>query len=219
MPTIEARPSLRLSGVVLAAGSAARMGRPKQLLRFGDRPLLQCVVDAALASCLEEVVVVLGDRAEEIRSALTLPTAGRVRTVSNPAFAAGQSGSLGCGLRAVDAGADAVAVLLGDQPTVTPALIDRVATAFQSAAAAAARPVYPDAGGVPGHPVLLARRIWPQALALQGDRGARSLFDAHPDWLLAVPVAGDPPIDVNTPDDYERAQRGQTVLDTDLPVA
>jgi molybdenum cofactor cytidylyltransferase len=197
-----------LTGVVLAAGVSARMGRPKQQLLVGDRCLLQRVVDAALASRLDEVVVVLGHRAEEIRAAIALPAAGRARAVVNPDFARGQSTSLQRGLRSADARSQALAVLLGDQPFIGAALIDRVAEAFLSAGALLARPVYPDAGGAPGHPVFLARPVWPQIEDLSGDQGARGLLAARPDWLLEVPVPGDPPPDVDTWEDYQRVASG-----------
>ncbi len=202
-----ARPAF-LTGVVLAAGASTRMGRPKQLLPLGDRCLLQRVVDAALASRLAEVIVVLGHRAEEIGAAISLPDDGRARAIVNPDFARGQSTSLQRGVRAADVRSQAVAVLLGDQPLVTAGLIDRVAEAFLSAGAPLARPVYPDAGGVPGHPVFLARRVWPQLEALSGDQGARGLVAARPDWLLEVSVVGDPPPDLDTWEDYQRAASG-----------
>ena len=63
---------------------------------------------------------------------------------------------------------------------------------------------------VPGHPVVLARRIWPEVEKLRGDRGARAVLSAHPDWLLEVPVEGDPPDDVDTWEDYRRIVGGPT---------
>jgi molybdenum cofactor cytidylyltransferase len=60
---------------------------------------------------------------------------------------------------------------------------------------------------VPGHPVLLARRLWPELAPLRGDDGARALFDAHPEWLLAVECDAEPPADIDTWDDYQRALR------------
>ena len=197
-----------LTGVVLAAGASTRMGRPKQLLSLGDRCLLQHVVDAALGSRLDELIIVLGHCAEEIRAAIVLPDDGRARAVENADFARGQSTSLQRGVRAADARSQAVAVLLGDQPLVTAALIDRVAAAFLSADAPLARPVYPDAGGAPGHPVFAARRVWPRIEDLSGDEGARGLLSARPDWLLEVPLEGGPPPDVDTWEDYQRLASG-----------
>ena len=202
MDPVESRRHPFLSGVILAAGSSTRMGRTKQLLTLENRPLLQHVVDAAAASRLDEIILVLGHRAEEIRAAIDCPA--RVRVVVNTAYAEGQSTSLCAGLRSASPGAQAAAVLLGDQPRVTAQLIDLVATAFAKSAACVARPVYAGVGGgrVPGHPVFLARRVWPETTKLRGDQGARALLLAHPEWLCEVSVAGEAPPDVDTWEDY-----------------
>ena len=207
MPATKPRAGPYLSGVILAAGESTRMGRPKQLLPLGDRPLLQRVLDEAVASCLDEVILVLGHEARQVQQAIQLPSGRRVRVVVNDDYARGQSTSLRLGLRSANARAEAAAVLLGDQPGVTAQLIDRVAAAFLAAGSPLVRPVYGGAGGrsVPGHPVFLARRIWPEVERLKGDRGARELLIDHPDWLLEVPVEGEPPQDIDTWDDYERA--------------
>jgi len=195
-----------LSGIILAAGASTRMGRPKQLLPLGDRCLLQHVVDAAAASCLDEIILVLGCHAREIRTAVHLPTATAIRVIVNPDYAQGQSSSLRVGLQAADSRSVAVGILLGDQPHLTAALINAVAEAFLAAETPIVRPVYPGASGrVPGHPVFLAREVWPEAGCLAGDEGARALIAAHPEWLTEVALGGKPPADIDTGEDYERA--------------
>ena len=205
MSAPEVRPFL--SGIILAAGTSRRMQRPKQLLPLQGRCLLQHVIDAAAASCLDEIIVVLGHRAEEIRIALQLPAGRNIRLVVAADFAQGQSASLRAGLRAASASATAAAILLGDQPGIGAPLIDFVAREFWAADAVIARPVYSDAGGTisPGHPVFLARRIWPEVEALEGDQGARALITAHPEWLYEIPLAGNPPADIDTWKDYQNA--------------
>jgi molybdenum cofactor cytidylyltransferase len=197
-----------LSAVILAAGTARRMGRTKLLLPLGDRPLLQHALDAAAAaSRLDEIVLVLGDEAARVLEGIRLPARLPVRVAINPNPSAGQSRSLRLGLRAADLRAVAAAILLGDQPRVTGPLIDRVAAAFLGAEVPVARPVYsgPHGRRVPGHPVLVARRIWPEVEKLRGDEGMRGLLARRPEWLLAVPVAGEAPGDVDTPEDYRSA--------------
>jgi molybdenum cofactor cytidylyltransferase len=214
MTTTESSGRPFVSGVVLAAGASTRMGRPKQLLEIAGRPLLQHVVDAALASSLDEVIVVLGHRADEVEAALRL--GGRARAVANPEFAAGQITSLRCGLAAANPAARAAAVLLGDQPTLRSEAIDEMVAAFLAAGARAARPVYPDAGGRPGHPVLLAREIFHELDPLRGDQGARTLFSEQRPGVLEVSVAGQPPPDIDTPEDLTRITQLQ-VGASDLP--
>lgn len=197
------------SGVILAAGASTRMGLLKLLLPLGDRCVLQRILDEAVGSCLDETLLVLGKHADQIREVIHLDGGGRVRVVVNTGHAEGQSTSLQAGLRAADSRSEAAAVLLGDQPGVTRALIDRVAAAFAAGHRPVARPVYVDSRGerVPGHPVFLARRIWSEVEKLHGDEGARSILSAHPEWVLEVPVEGEPPADIDTWDDYERARK------------
>ena len=196
-----------LSGIILAAGSSTRMGRPKQLLPLAGKPLLQHAIDAAAASCLDEVIVVLGDRAVEIESALRLSPGGKARIVVNEEHSKGQSTSLRRGIGSAAADSVAAAVLLGDQPFVTAELVDKIAAAFEAGDSPVTRPVYVDAAGrrVPGHPVLIARRIWPDVERLEGDEGARALLAAHPDWLQEVRMEGAPAADIDTLADYQRA--------------
>lgn len=207
MAAAKAGASPFLSGVVLAAGASSRMGRPKQLLPLGDRPLLQHVLDEAAASCLNEVILVLGHQAREIRAALRIPSRRRIRVVVNPDYALGQSTSLRLGLRSASPRAEAAAIILGDQPGTAAALIDRMAAAFQNTSRPFIRPVYSgsDSHRVPGHPVFLARQIWPEVEKLSGDRGARALLAAHPDWLFEVLLEGEPPADIDTREDYVQA--------------
>lgn len=207
MATTEAGGRGFVAGIVLAAGASTRMGRPKQLLPVAGRPLLQHVIDQASASCLAEVVVVLGSDADRVRRAVGPAASCPTRWVVNPDHGKGQSTSLRLGLQSTDARATAAAILLGDQPGVSAALIDTVVERFLAGDAPAARPVHLTAGGrrVPGHPVVLARRIWDSVERVRGDQGARQVLAAHPEWLLEVPVTGDPPADIDTWEDYQRA--------------
>lgn len=206
MPAAKRKVGPFLSGVILAAGASTRMGRPKQLLPLGHRPLLQHVLDEAAASSLNEIILVLGHRAQEIREAIQLPAGRRIRVAVNPDYARGQSTSLRLGLRSASPRAEAAAILLGDQPQITSRLIDRAAAAFRASRSPVVRPVYSDSGGrrTPGHPVFLARQIWPEVEKLRGDKGARALLSTHPDWLLEVPVEGEPPGDIDTWESYHR---------------
>jgi molybdenum cofactor cytidylyltransferase len=207
MGAADAESSAFLSGVILAAGASTRMGRPKQLLPLSGRPVLQHVLDAVAASCLDEAILVLGHDAAAVRAAIELPSGIPTRVVVNPGYLEGQSSSLRVGLGAADPRAVAAAILLADEPFVTRRLIDRVAAAFLAHGAPAARPLYSGSHGrpVPGHPVFLARRIWPEMEKLRGDEGARALLAARPEWLLEVPVESEPPGDLDTWQDYQRA--------------
>ena len=191
-------------GLVLAAGCSERMGRPKQLLPLAGRPLLQHAIDTAIAAReLTRVTVVLGHAAEEVQAALDLPM-NDVHVVVNPDYREGQSTSLQAGLAAAPADITAAAVLLGDQPSLAPTRIDDIVRVFHAARTPVARPIYSD--GTPGHPVVLARNVWPALEALHGDEGARTVLTAHPEWLTSIHIDGSTPADIDTPADYERVR-------------
>jgi molybdenum cofactor cytidylyltransferase len=200
-------PTTFLSGIILAAGLSTRMGRPKLVLELGGRPLLQHVLDAAAESRLDEIVLVLNPIvADEILAAVTLPARCPVHVELNPFCFQGQSTSLQLGVHSIDRRATAAAVLLGDQPGVTSALIDRVAAEFLAWDTLALRPFWWGPGGnrVPGHPVFLARRMWPAIHELRGDEGARAIFRER-GWPREVEIAGVPPADIDDAADYARA--------------
>lgn len=135
-----------IAGVVLAAGAGTRFdaSRAKLLAELDGRPLLEHAIAAQTeVTALERVVVVLGARAEEIRSGVHF---GRADVVVCDDWARGPSASLKAGLAAVQ-NADKVIVTLGDMPLMSAALLRRFIDAPPRT-----RAVY---RGRPGHPVVL----------------------------------------------------------------
>ena len=186
-----------ISGVILTAGRSSRLGRPKQLLPLAGVPLLTHVLRNAVASSLDEVILVLGHEAARIEAAVG---EWGQRVVVNPDYAAGQSTSLRAGLGAIDPTAAAALVLLGDQPQVGPAVIDAVIEGYRTSGGSIVVPHY---GGRPGNPVLFARSRFPELARITGDEGARGVVRAHAGEVVAVPVAaGPPPRDVDNEEDY-----------------
>ncbi|MBE0577081.1 MAG: molybdenum cofactor cytidylyltransferase [Desulfuromonadales bacterium] len=188
----------RVAGIILAAGSSSRMGRPKQLLPFRGHTLLECIVDTALNSSLSKVVVVLGHRADELRPLL----AGRdVTVVLNDDYQRGQSSSIQAGLRTVREDVDAALFLLGDQPLVTPETIDSILSAYAVSQGLIVMPVF---DGRRGNPVLFDRQTFDDIDSLTGDTGARLLFQDYANHIVEVPLH-DPSVhfDVDTEQDFK----------------
>ncbi len=190
-----------VSGLILGAGGSTRLGQPKQLLPFKGTTLLGWVVgEAEGATALDEVVVVLGRAAEEIRSRVAF---GRARVVENPVFGEGCSSSYRAGIGTLDQRAEAVMVLLGDQPGVDRAIIERVAEDWRRDGG---RIVLASYRGKRGHPMLFARDLFDTLVGLRGDKAAWKIVDAHPEWVREVPLACSLPADVDTWAGYEAAR-------------
>ncbi|MFQ5539752.1 MAG: NTP transferase domain-containing protein, partial [Candidatus Binatia bacterium] len=111
-----------VSGIVLAAGEARRMGQQKLLLQYNGRPILWWVLEAALASDLAEIICVVREQ-KEIRRKINLDQ-DRIRWVTNDKAHEGQSTSLAAGLRMVSIQSTAALFLVGDQPLIKTELIN-----------------------------------------------------------------------------------------------
>jgi molybdenum cofactor cytidylyltransferase len=188
-----------VTGIVLAAGTSSRLGRPKQLLEFEGQPLLQHAIDAMEKAGLVDIVVVLGHEAEKIRAAVQIGP--ETRTVVNPDYAQGQATSLRVGLSSADRRSGAAVVILGDQPAVNGI---HVRTVVETYLGGGAKVVQATFGGKPNHPTLFDRELWPELEAIEGDQGAREVLKKHPEWVVRVEMGGEVPSDLDTWEDYER---------------
>ena len=138
------------AGIILAAGVSARFGRPKQLLRLKNKYLIEWVLDAALASNLQKVVVVLGYEYQRILQALGTKTSHpQLQVLINHRYREGQSRSLQAGLLAVRKSFSSVMFLLGDQPMLLPDTIDQMLYKFWHSKMDICVPVYNGKRGNP----------------------------------------------------------------------
>lgn len=194
-----------VSGVILAAGESRRLGRPKQLLAFKGRPLLDHIVQNALSSNLGEIVVVLGAERGRIRVLMDL---SKVHVIENDRFPEGQSTSVAVAMNFIDAHAAGVLFLLGDQPGVTADVISSVVGAFDGDPQTI---VMPSWQGTPANPVLFGRAYFQELRLLSGDEGGRSIVAQAGDRVHLVPIDLPVPQDVDTEADYQRLVRDAMV--------
>lgn len=188
-------PEPRVAAIVLAAGSSSRLGRPKQLLPFGDGVLLDVVLDLVRAAPIAQRIVTLGGSAADVRAAVDL---SGFDVVVNDDFRSGCSSSIGAAVGAVRSDVDAVVLLLGDQPMMQANAIDAVIRGRGDAPIAVAR--YRD--GI-GHPFVLSRATFPALGALHGDRGVWKLIERLGTAVARVDVPTRMPADVDTEADYQ----------------
>jgi molybdenum cofactor cytidylyltransferase len=189
----------RVTGLVLAAGGSRRLGRPKQLLPYGDATLLDHTLRTARACGFERLICVIGGGViDEIRATVDL---SGTEVVENAEFGEGCSSSIALALEAVDPASDVLVLLLGDQPGVTPATVRALLDGRGDAALALCG--YENGRG---HPFAFARSLFPALAALHGDKGVWKLQDQLGDEVAEVPIAGPVPLDVDTWEDYEAVQ-------------
>lgn len=191
---------MRVDAIVLAAGESRRMGRPKPLLPWDGRTLIEHLVSELSASQVANTYVVTGHHAEAVVEVLADTTA---QCVLNSDYRVGMLSSVRAGIRAVGDDTDAVLICLGDQPHLPPALVDGLieATREQSAMIAV-----PTTKGRRGHPLLFSLRYRDEILKGYEETGLRGLLDAHAAEIhhWDTDDAGIL-IDLDTPEDYARA--------------
>lgn len=185
---------MHTAAVILAAGASTRFGTPKQAARIGGRTLLEAVVALAEAAGLHPIIAV-------VPPGFAVPS--NVVPEINADPSAGLSRSLRLGLAAVPPEeADAAVILLGDQPTLDPAVIRRLLDEGGDRPMVAAF-----ADGRIGPPILIRRSAFRIADDAMGDEGLRTVIAAHPELVTTIPVGAHAP-DVDTPDDLARLTHG-----------
>ena len=193
-----------ISAIVPAAGLSSRMGGelPKPLLPWGASTVLGTVIDTLAAAGVQEIIVVTGHRRAEIEAALAGHAA---RCVHNPAYASSEMlSSIQAGLAGVDPHSAGALLALADQPQMQLAVVQQVLRAFDDDDQALVIPSYALRRG---HPILLPRWLWAEALALPAGATLRAVIQRHTAAIRYVEV--DTPsvlADLDTPEQYAAAR-------------
>jgi len=197
--------SNRVAGIIMAAGASERFGSVKQVADIGGKPILACVIDAALESQLAAVFIVLDFQQAEIRRFWAkLPCHKRLTPVDASRIPKEMSASMKAGLTAAASeNFTAAMFLLGDQPFVEAEFIDRMLTRF---AETDRKICVASTNGRYRNPVIFHRRLWPDLMSISGDVGGRSVILDNPEQLTLVECTKRHLFwDIDTPGDLRKA--------------
>jgi molybdenum cofactor cytidylyltransferase len=192
--------SLKIGGILLAAGGSSRMGRPKQFLPLEGETLLRRTAKAMEQSLCDPVVAVLGAEREIAEAELAEI---KIEICFNPHWSSGMSSSIRAGLErllAIGSDLDAVVITLCDQPFVNAQTIDRLIETFATSGTQMVAAKYV---GVAGVPALFSREMFDALSRLEGDKGARDLL-RDPEASVATIEIEEAAIDIDTLDDIGR---------------
>ena len=191
-----------ISAILTAAGESTRMGRPKALLPWCNRTLVEYQIDCLAGAGVSEVIVVLGHDAELIAPSVNSPIA---RAVVNPDYHHGKTTSIKAGLRAIGTDAEAILLLAVDQPR-TMEIISTIVEAHRRSNSPITSPRYQGRGG---HPLVFAASLKGELGRISEEgQGIREVMRNHRDEVKSVEI--DDPIirlDLNTPEAYEGAKK------------
>jgi molybdenum cofactor cytidylyltransferase len=185
--------------MILAAGESKRMGKPKLLLPFGEKTIIETIVETVVSSKVEKTLVILGSDRETIEEKIKNSP---VEIVYNPDFRSGMLSSVQCGFKALSEETRAVLVVLGDQPKTSTTVINKLIDAYRSSGKGIVLPVYKKERG---HPVLIDVKYGEEVENLSPEIGLRGTVYNHPEDILEVDVET-PSIfqDIDDESDYKR---------------
>ncbi len=190
--------SIAISAIVLAAGNSSRMGNDnKLLLKFNGKAMVSHVIDQLVLSDVKQIIVVLGNEAEQVRKSITQ----NVKFIDNADYNYGLSASLKAGIAALPQDCEGVMICLGDMPYITADNYNMLIENFQ-----AEKIIVPAVNGKIGNPIIFSNSYFEGLLKLSGDKGAKKLIKEYPDHIIEVDVGSTAIFnDIDTPDAYSKA--------------
>ena len=187
-----------LSAIVLAAGGSSRYGQCKQLVEINGASLIRLAVNRLLALFPpDRINIVVGANSQAVVQAVSnLP----VNVVHNEHWQTGMASSLKAGINGLEPGCRAVMVTLCDQALVTETHLRRLLDLWHADPSDITASGY---AGTIGTPAIIPAEFYPQALALEGDAGAKSILKSNPERVrtIAIPEAE---FDLDVPADLEK---------------
>lgn len=186
---------------MLAAGQSARLGQPKQLVKFAQQSLIRRQAKLAL-SFTENVYCIVGFSAESMQAELKgLP----VKVVVNSNWQEGLSSSISAGVKILNEKVTSVLIVLVDQWQLTVNdfhFFSDQRLNDKTSIIAASRKKEENGPSKLGPPVLFPQQYFSELTALTGDKGAKPLLKkyAHLVHHIEMPHAF---IDIDTPAQLE----------------
>ena len=193
----------RLFSLVLAAGKSQRFGSPKQLARYRGQSLLMRATELAASVTGPDTLLVVGADWPLMIDEYKSGTKALDSFIAlNEDFEAGMASSIVCGIRSILTVADAVMIVLADQPLITADHLLALMKEWQSSSSAIVASEFAD---IVGPPVIFPAACFPSLLKLQGDQGARKVIEENKSNVIGVPFA-EAAVDIDTPEDLRMLQ-------------
>jgi molybdenum cofactor cytidylyltransferase len=203
----------RIGIAILAAGESTRMGKIKQLLPWKNTTLLGHAIEIAELTEVQTIAVVLGSDFELISEALlsTMNAPNRSKKITilhNHNYAEGQGTSVAKAAQwAKDQGLRGILLMVADQPKLTPEILHQILPSTGTESANEARRLTASRyGGSLGVPAYFGEAYYEELIALQGEKGAKSLLLKYSNSVTEV-VVPEAELDLDTEAEYKLALR------------
>jgi molybdenum cofactor cytidylyltransferase len=185
--------------VILAAGASTRLGKPKQLLQYHGKTLLDHSVNEAINAKADAVVVILGKNADLLQNKIDNQ---KVNVVINKDWEEGMAASVRLGLATllkIKPYIDAVIFMVCDQPHISSLVLNELITTQQKTTKQIVTCNY---GGSIGPPALFHKKYFRELAKVKGDIGARNIIQQNMNDVATI-LFPEGKIDIDTQEDYD----------------
>lgn len=190
---------MKISGVLLAAGSSSRMGSTnKLLLRYKNHTILEEVLTQLLRSKLEELFVVTGFECDQIEKILEPHVTEKIMILFNENHQQGRATSIHCAVNHIREKSQALFFMVADKPMVQSSLFNHAIDMFVKK-----QPdiLYIQTPSGQGHPIIFSKKLFSELLELEGDITGNSLIERHRARTVVI-EDNTTQQDINTYEDY-----------------
>ena len=189
----------KISAIILAAGKSSRMKTPKPLLNWGKEKLINFQIESLKNSNIEEIIVVIGSNAEEIKNKII---SNEVKVVENVDFELGKTTSIKKGLSEINNKNDILLIAV-DQPR-NKLLIEQISD-FHINHPENKKIIMPFSNGKSGHPIIFSNVFFNELTQINEEtEGIREVIKRNQDSIIKYKTKDESAlIDLNTPEQYE----------------
>ena len=181
---------------ILAAGQSSRFGKTKLTQIFRGLPLVQHSILAAKDACIDKVTLVVGHDANSvIRASGDLADT----IISNSNFKKGLGSSISTAVSASKETADAILIILGDQPIVSSLDLTIIVDTWSGSSNEIVASSY---DGIESPPILFPKRAYQYLENLCEDFGAKDIIKNNKFNLKKIKIPS-AKYDIDTPQDFD----------------
>ena len=186
--------------IILAGGKSARLGKPKQLLKFNGKTFLQHALDTAELAGLGPVIVVLGSQKSILERGIS---GNNVLILENKNWEEGMASSIRAGvekIKQLSGDIDGTVIMVCDQPFVSPDLLNTLLITQRETGKAVVASSYES---IAGTPVIFHQSVFAQLMELKGEKGARKFLEQNPELVATISFPAGK-TDIDTIEEYEK---------------
>lgn len=190
---------MKITGVILAAGTSSRMGSTnKLLLKYNNHTVIEEVLEQLSNSKVDDMLIVTGFESVRIQGLLAGCLTDRMNFVYNGNYRLGRAESIKCAVRQIRGKADAALFVVADKPTVRSTLINKAIDRYRQERPAI---LYVETPSGRGHPIIFSKALFNDLLLLEGDCVGDDLIAKYKNDLIKLKDER-PQIDIDNEADY-----------------